>query len=63
MDKSNSPESFVTAVLEHDQLSTKKQSVRRKHLHAGQLAMLWLLRLYLFFMLGVVLYQVWLQVR
>jgi hypothetical protein len=66
--KSSNPKdgngSFVTAVLEHDQLSqAHKRAVPRKRLHGAQLMILWLLRIYLLFMLAVVLYQVWYTLR
>ena len=64
MKAQNPQESFVTAVLEHDQLSqAQKKPVARKKLNATQLATFWLLRVYLLFMIAVVLYQVWLSVR
>lgn len=60
----NSQESFVTAVLEHDQLAlAQKRPVTRKRLQATQLTVLWLLRVYLLFMVAVVLYQAWLGLR
>ena len=60
----NSQASFVTSVLEHDQLSqASKRPVPRRNLQATQLAILWLLRIYLLFMIAVVLYQVWLGLR
>ena len=64
MEQGNSKESFVTAVLEHDQLIlAHKRPVARKRLRAAQLVVLWLLRGYLLFMIGVVLYQVWQGLR
>ena len=64
MEQGNSKESFVTAVLEHDQLIlAHKRPVARKRLGAAQLVVLWLLRGYLLFMIAVVLYQVWQGLR
>lgn len=64
MEEENSKESFVTSVLEHDQLAlAEKRPVDRKRLHARQLVVLWLLRGYLLFMIAVVLYQVWQGLR
>jgi hypothetical protein len=51
---------FVTSVLEEDQLShAKKRPIPRRRLRGPELAVLWLLRIYLLFMIAVVLYQVW----
>ncbi len=51
---------FVISVLEEDQLSqAKKRPIPRRHLRGPELAILWLLRIYLLFMIAVVLYQVW----
>jgi hypothetical protein len=50
---------FVTVVLEHDQLSqAEKRPVPRKHLRGPELLVLWSLRIYLLFMIAVVIYQV-----
>ncbi|MBV9072810.1 MAG: hypothetical protein JOZ10_04185 [Acidobacteria bacterium] len=50
---------LALAVLEHDQLAKAKdtQYARRK-LKGGESVVLWSLRLYLIFMLAVVLYQI-----
>jgi len=51
---------FVTSVLEEDQLSQgRKRPIPRRHLRGPELAILWLLRIYLLFMIAVVMYQVW----
>jgi hypothetical protein len=51
---------FVISVLEEDQLSqAKKRPIPRRHLRGPELAILWLLRIYLLFMIAVVIYQVW----
>ena len=58
MEEQNSQHSFVTAVLEQDQLAlARKRPVARKRLQAAQLVVLWLLRGYLLFMIAVVVYQ------
>jgi hypothetical protein len=61
-----SPEKFddadqqlVLATLERDQLSeAKKQHLPRRRLKGFQVFVLWALRLYLLFMMAVVLYQI-----
>jgi hypothetical protein len=64
MEPSTSQDSFVTAVLEPDQLTeAHKRPVPRKHLRGPQLLLLWLLRVYLLFMIAVVAYQVWSGLR
>ena len=51
---------LITSVLEEDQLShAKKRPIPRRHLRGPELAILWLLRIYLLFMIAVVMYQVW----
>lgn len=55
-----SQDSFVTAVLEPDQLSeAHKRPVPRRQLRGSLLVVLWLMRIYLLFMIAVVVYQVW----
>ena len=55
---------LVTSVLERDQLSgAVKQPVPRKRLSRVQLAVVWSLRIYLLFMIAVVIYQVWTAAR
>jgi len=52
--------SSVLASLEPDQLSqAKRRHVPRRILRPSQVLLLWSLRLYLLFMLAVVIYQVW----
>ena len=64
MKPETSEERFVTGVLEPDQLSeAHKQPVPRRHLRGLQLLVLWLLRIYLLFMIAVVVYQVWSGLR
>jgi hypothetical protein len=60
MEPAPSQESFVTAVLEPDQLSeAHKQPVPRRQLRRPLLLVLWLMRIYLLFMIAVVVYRVW----
>lgn len=55
---------LVLATLELDQLAeVKKQSVPRRRLKSSEKAMLWALRIYLLFMVAVVIYQVWTGAR
>ncbi|HEU5336963.1 MAG TPA: hypothetical protein VFU27_13420 [Terriglobales bacterium] len=55
-----SDEELVLAALEPDQLAeAKKQRIPRRRLRRGEAVVLWLLRIYLLFMLAVVVYQVW----
>ncbi|HWX55749.1 MAG TPA: hypothetical protein VN176_14270 [Verrucomicrobiae bacterium] len=57
-------EDFVTRVLEHDQLSQgKKRPVPRRHLRGIELLVLWSLRIYVLFMIAVVVYQVMQSMR
>jgi len=54
-------QTLVLSSLEHDQLVTaKKHPIPRRHLKGPELLILWSLRLYLLFMMAVVVYQVWL---
>ena len=56
--------SLVLASLEHDQLAkARKTAIPRRRLKGGELLLLWTLRLYLVFMMAVVLYQIWTAVR
>jgi hypothetical protein len=53
-----SEQELVLAALEPDQLAeAKKQRVPRRHLRGSELAILWFLRIYLLFMIAVVIYQ------
>lgn len=50
---------LILSSLEHDQLAgLKKHDIPRRRLKGPELFVLWSLRLYLLFMLAVVLYQV-----
>lgn len=52
-------EDLVLSTLEHDQLAkAKKHPIPRRHLKGSHLLILWALRLYLLFMMAVVVYQV-----
>jgi hypothetical protein len=51
---------LVLSSLEHDQLvRAKKHHIPRRILKGQELAVLWALRVYLLFMMAVVVYQVW----
>lgn len=55
-----SDEELVLSALEPDQLAeAKKQRVPRRSLRKGELLVLWFLRVYLLFMIVVVVYQAW----
>jgi len=51
----------VVTSLEADQLSAAKRryQVPRRRLTTGEVVLFWSLRIYLIFMVGVVLFQVW----
>ena len=60
----SSDQSWVLSSLEHDQLVTaKKHHIPRRRLKGPELLVLWSLRVYLLFMLAVVIYQVWMTTR
>jgi hypothetical protein len=51
---------LVLSALERDQLTGgKKQCLPRRHLKGFEVIILWSLRVYLLFMMGVVVYQIW----
>jgi hypothetical protein len=55
---------LVLSSLEHDQLArAKKHAIPRRHLKGPELVVLWSLRVYLLFMMAVVVYQVWIAVH
>ena len=59
-DLSSSDQSWVLSSLEHDQLvRAKKHFIPRRILKGPELVVLWGLRIYLLFMMAVVVYQVW----
>jgi hypothetical protein len=60
----SSDQSWVLSSLEHDQLVTaKKHHIPLRRLKGRELLVLWSLRIYLLFMLAVVIYQVWMTTR
>jgi len=55
-----SDQDLVLSTLEPDQLAeAKKQPVQRRRLKSRELLVLWFLRIYLLFMIAVVVYQAW----
>jgi hypothetical protein len=57
---SSSDQNWVLSSLEHDQLvGVKKHHIPRRYLKGPELVVLWALRIYLLFMMAVVVYQVW----
>jgi hypothetical protein len=61
---SRSDQDLVLSTLEHDQLArARKHPIPRRHLKGPELAILWTLRIYLLFMMVVVVYQVWTAAR
>jgi hypothetical protein len=55
---------LVLSSLEHDQLvQAKKHFIPRRILKGPELVVLWGLRIYLLFMMAVVVYQVWTAAR
>lgn len=57
-------QSLVLATLEPDQLAeAKKQPVPLRRLKGAELVVLWALRVYLLFMVAVVIYQAWAGAR
>jgi hypothetical protein len=53
----------ILASLEPDQLAQSKHHFPRRSLKGAETVILWSLRLYLIFMLVVVLYQIWAGAR
>jgi len=55
---------WVLSNLERDQLVQEKSApVPRRKLRGGELVLVWALRIYLIFMMAVVLWQAWTAVR
>ncbi len=55
---------WVLKNLDRDQLVQEKSApVPRRQLRGGELVLVWALRIYLIFMLAVVLWQAWTAVR
>jgi len=60
----NEQQDLVLSSLEPGQLTeAKRHHVPRRHLRGPELLLLWCLRIYLVFMVAVVVYQVWTGVR
>ncbi|MGH9530502.1 MAG: hypothetical protein ACRD2S_11370 [Terriglobales bacterium] len=60
----SSDQRWILASLEHDQLvKAKKHHIPRRVLKGPELLVLWSLRIYLLFMVTVVVYQVWIGAR
>ncbi|HKD13331.1 MAG TPA: hypothetical protein VKE71_02195 [Candidatus Angelobacter sp.] len=50
----------ILASLEPDQLTAaKRQQVPRRHLKGSEVLLLWSMRVYVLFMIVVIIYQVW----
>jgi len=61
---SSSDQSWVLSALEHDQLAkAKKHPIARRRLNGASLFVVTALRIYLLFMMVVVVYQVWISTR
>ena len=59
-----SEKDLVLSTLEPDQLAeAKKQHIPLRHLKGPELVVLWFLRIYLIFMVVVVIYQAWTAAR
>ncbi len=55
---------FVLSTLEPDQLAEAKRiAIPRRRLRGGELVLLWVLRIYVVFMLVIVLWQAWAATR
>lgn len=53
----------ILASLEPDQLAAAKQHFSRRALKGPEVLLVWSLRLYLLFMIAVVIYQIWIGAR
>jgi hypothetical protein len=63
-DAVNSDQRWVLSALEHDQLAkAKKHPIMRRRLRGPALWVLAALRVYLLFMMVVVVYQIWASMR
>jgi hypothetical protein len=60
----NEQQDLVLSTLEPDQLAdAKRRHVPRRHLKRPEILLLWCLRIYLLFMVAVVVYQSWTGAR
>jgi hypothetical protein len=58
-----SEKALVLSSLEQDQLAGRKQHIPRRQLKGLEVFVLWSLRIYLLFMMAVVIYQIWSTTR
>jgi hypothetical protein len=56
---SPSDKDMILSALETDQLALRKQPIARRKLTRAEVVVLWSLRVYLIFMVAVVVYQAW----
>jgi hypothetical protein len=59
----SSEKALVLSSLEQDQLAGLKQHIPRRQLKGLEVFVLWSLRIYVLFMMAVVVYQVWSTTR
>ncbi|MGB6429717.1 MAG: hypothetical protein WBF06_03975 [Candidatus Acidiferrales bacterium] len=60
----SSDQALVLSSLERDQLAgLRKRVIPRRHLKGFEKFIIWSLRIYLLFMMAVVIYQVWIGTR
>jgi len=64
IDRPGASDRGILAALEPDQLTgAKYQRLPRRRLKGSEILLLWSLRVYLLFMIGVVVYQLWTSSR
>ena len=61
--RTDNSQNRILTVLEPGQLSEGKQFLPRRQLKRSELWLLWSLRIYLIFMIAVVVYQLWTGVQ